>query len=352
VSNYRPVNLIQNEMVTGVQALRDWIASFEVTAGPDGLSFVTPPDLPNWYDVAISDRLRDWLIGLRLLRNVPLSYLVPDARLLPPESIRFFFVDQNWTERVLDGVFSAASAGTVASHFHVAMLQLVRQSLDMQMVAMATELDGQWAPGTGVLTGMLIRSELVRRWPDLIVTAYAGSTPDSGVIPVLRAEPISRDVFIAVFAGQPNLVHVREPHVGVRFGVEPQNPDAAAVQYQVDKRTKTGQNAAGGGSILVPLRDPKSQRVINVDLFATTVGQHLGGPANKAARFVALHLEQRPYVQSFTLAVDEPSGSQPLPTGADGKYVTTTPLRNGRRMRMRNLIARQQQQTDLQGDLD
>jgi hypothetical protein len=169
---------------------------------------------------------------------------------------------------------------------------------------------------------------------------------------VLRAEPISRDVFIAVFAGQPELVHLREPHVGVRFGVEPQDPDAATVQYQVDKRTKTGENAPAGGTIAVPLRAPTSERVLDVDLFANAVGQHLGGPANKASRFVALHLEQRPYVQSFTLTVEEARGSEALPIGADGKYAATTPLRNGRTMRMRNLIARQQQQSDLQGDPD
>jgi hypothetical protein len=90
--------------------------------------------------------------------------------------------------------------------------------------------------------------------------------------------------------------------------------------------------------------------VLKVDSFAGTVAQQLGVP--KGSRHVALHLEQRPYVQVFTLAVPEEPGSVPLPTGGDGKFLKTTELRNGRVMRMHSLVARQQQQSDLDGDTD
>ena len=347
---YRPINTVtldngEQTIVTGVQTARDWVAGLDVEMGPDGLTFVAP-DTDHFQDVAITERLRDWLLGLRLLRNVPLSYLVPDARLLPPESIRFFFLDQNWVERVIDGVFAAASAGTIASSFHVAMLQLVRNDLDERLVELA-EAQGptSWAPGTGPTTGMLIRSELVRRWPDMIVTAHAGLTPDTAVVPVLRAEPISRDVFIAIFAGEPKLVQVREPHVGVRFGVEPKFEGASNPPYKVDQRTATGENKDDEDIVEVPLRDDVD-RVIRAEELAERVEDKLGAGA-PSPRFVALHLEQRPYVQKFTLAVDEPTGSLPLPTNPDGTFVRTLGLRKNRVMRMHNLIARQTQQTTL-----
>ena len=40
----------------------------------------------------------DWLARLRLLHGVPFAYLVPDADLLPPESVRFFYLDRDWTD--------------------------------------------------------------------------------------------------------------------------------------------------------------------------------------------------------------------------------------------------------------
>ena len=41
-------------------------------------------------DDGLPDSVVDWLARLRLLCNVPFAYLVPDHRLLPTESIRFF----------------------------------------------------------------------------------------------------------------------------------------------------------------------------------------------------------------------------------------------------------------------
>ena len=50
-----------------------------------------------------------WLAGLQTLAGVPFAYLVPDARMLPPESIRFFAVDPNWTTALTDGALSLAA---------------------------------------------------------------------------------------------------------------------------------------------------------------------------------------------------------------------------------------------------
>ncbi|HTF04001.1 MAG TPA: hypothetical protein VK826_08245, partial [Bacteroidia bacterium] len=50
--------------------------------------------------------LTDWLSRLALLYGVPFNYLVPDEGMLPPESIRFFYLDINWVEALVDGAFS------------------------------------------------------------------------------------------------------------------------------------------------------------------------------------------------------------------------------------------------------
>src|SRR3954470_13482826 len=61
------------------------------------------------------------LARLRLLEGVPFSYLVPDAELLPPETIRFFYLDRNATDALVQG---ALSVGTVNSADRVQLSQL------------------------------------------------------------------------------------------------------------------------------------------------------------------------------------------------------------------------------------
>ena len=46
---------------------------------------------------------------LRLLHGVPFSYLVPDAELLPVESIRFFYLDRAWTDALVQGALSVVT---------------------------------------------------------------------------------------------------------------------------------------------------------------------------------------------------------------------------------------------------
>src|ERR1700761_2300950 len=90
---------------TGVQAVEQYRSTFQIQTAPDGLVFAPPQPNSFYGDVSIPDRLRAYVTDLRLLLHIPLAYFVPDAGLLPPESIRFFNVDPTWMDRVIDGVF-------------------------------------------------------------------------------------------------------------------------------------------------------------------------------------------------------------------------------------------------------
>ena len=57
-------------------------------------------------DLTPPDSLAAFFRSLTLLEDIPFNYLVPDERLLPPESIRFFAVDSMWLECLRDGAFS------------------------------------------------------------------------------------------------------------------------------------------------------------------------------------------------------------------------------------------------------
>ena len=56
------------------------------------------------YEATVSE----WLGHLKLLHGVPFHYLVSDPRMLPLDSIRFFSVDPNWVDYLVDGACSIA----------------------------------------------------------------------------------------------------------------------------------------------------------------------------------------------------------------------------------------------------
>ena len=290
---------------TGVQAVLDLVKAYDVQPSQDGLEFASPDDLSKWKieGVGMPERLAAFLLDIRLLRRIPLSYLVPDPDLLPPESIRFFHVNQTWVDRVIDGVFSNTNIGTVDFHYNLTTLQLIRASID---------------PAPGGMTGLLIRSELTRRWPKMVVKAFSSVPADIDApssITVLRAEAISRDIFIALFAGQPKCVHVREPFEGVRFGVETTENGG----WEVDQRTKNGD--------VLDADQPVASRngaLRTIDVNALRASLAGRDPALGDPRGVALHLEQRPFVQIFLDSVSEGEGSKAPPPNH------LVPLRHGK----------------------
>ena len=61
-----------------------------------------------WSKVKITEDLVEWIARLVLLYPVPFHYLVPHQSLLPSESLRFFHLDDNWVDALVDGAFSIA----------------------------------------------------------------------------------------------------------------------------------------------------------------------------------------------------------------------------------------------------
>ena len=198
----------------------------------DGVEDGIPPD-----GVVPADIVRA-LARLRLLEGVPFSYLVPDADLLPPETIRFFYLDRNATDALIQG---ALSVGTVNSADRAQLAELygvVRDEVDRaeRLVRMkdsdAPQVDAQGRPigAGGPITGFVLRSALVSGWPGMHVRAYATDTlPDNRTIAdmdtspdrvrLLRMERLAPAVLLVLFDGVPQVVHLEEPRSGIQFGV-------------------------------------------------------------------------------------------------------------------------------------
>jgi hypothetical protein len=78
----------------------------------------------------VPGELRRFCARLRLLNGVPFSYLVPDAELLPIESIRFFYVDRAWTDALVQGVLSVGTITTADRAQLEAVYPYVRNEVD------------------------------------------------------------------------------------------------------------------------------------------------------------------------------------------------------------------------------
>ncbi|MFC6082836.1 hypothetical protein, partial [Sphaerisporangium aureirubrum] len=103
-------------------------------------------------DDSLPATVLNWLTGLTRLEGVPLAYLIPDERLLPVETIRFFGLDQQWIRYLVDGAYSIG--------------RLSQSDADLDA---AHPLPLPHTP----VTGALIRSDVVSGYSGLLVDAYA-----------------------------------------------------------------------------------------------------------------------------------------------------------------------------------
>jgi hypothetical protein len=204
--------------------------------------------------------MESFLAHLRCLVGVPFEYLVPDERLLPTESIRFFYLDRSWADRLVDGAVAVGQIGSREAAHYQARASVLAQLLDQSermvrplqrgedFVAAKRRSDAN-ARDADVITGLVLRSSAVRGWPHMDIRAYDSTiqepftASDPHVVQhqlrLLRLEVLSPSVLIALFEGEPQMVILEEPHHGVQFGVRHR-----------------------GSGLAVPLRDPTGQQVL------------------------------------------------------------------------------------------
>jgi hypothetical protein len=264
------------------------------------------------------------LAHLRLLIGVPFDYLVPDSRLLPDESIRFFYIDRSWTDRLVDGAIAVGKIGTREQAHHHAHHPAVCQQLDLteRGVRELQRKRGTFAEVKGslptnpanIVTGFLLRSGAVSGWPHMDVRAYSRVLPGNYdpeaqkqfQLFTLRLERLSPSVLIALFEGVPRMVICEEPHHGVQFGVH-----GSSGKFSVFRRGPTG-TALGGQDINVPVRSANSS-VLGIAALRRKLVPPLPGQTGSAN--FAIELLNLPWRQRF-----EGSGGHPKITGA-GAFV-------------------------------
>ena len=208
---------------TGADVLRDRLGGRRPAVAPARAASETAGARASEPPAYVAERLAE----LRLLHDVPFQHVVPDAALLPAESIRFFHLDDGWTDALADGALSIGDGESDRL-----ALDRIRPARDRAVGGVRERRRGRHGTARedapGPITGLVLRSSAVTRWPGMAVRAYAGEippdvkpdeAPDGVRLPLLRLERVAPTVLIALFGGAPTLVVLEEPHGNAVLGV-------------------------------------------------------------------------------------------------------------------------------------
>ncbi len=296
----------------------------------EGQSAVTPsdpsPSLANGVSFDPPDEVTRFFARAVLLYGVPFQYLVPDERMLPAESIRFFYLNPDWISTLLQG---ATSVGRLTERDSVLDTQLRFAGLQKGLIdsAQVRESGGalQQEPRTNAanwpLTGFLIRSEVVAGWQGIEMRAYDQTGNE---LPPLRIDRLAPEMMLTIFNGKVDKLVLKQPPEGLHFGLSSSNQVAG--QYQrlslrkVTAATQTPgvqpgeqipEKIPGDGKIEAPMRPPLAgsppTRVVAMANLAKSMKEKLSQLGHSTNTFTSaefgVEMVESPGLVEFTVKV-------------------------------------------------
>ena len=184
-----------------------------------------PPVLP--------DNFKEWLAQLTLLYGVPVEYMIPDIRLLPIESIRFFYLDRNWLDRLVDGALSVGVLSSAEAIFNLTFFKKIYDQIDEAQVTLRSSLrdvpPAESGEVGGPITGFIFRSQVVVDFPGIEINGTQGGNP----LQILRMDTLSSNTLLCLFAGVPDKVEFIQPGEGLHFGLFPNDPAQAGSDFHL-----------------------------------------------------------------------------------------------------------------------
>lgn len=164
-----------------------------------------------------------WLGELKRLNGIPFHYLVPEpAEMLPDDSIRFFNVDLNWTNSLVDGALSLGRATTAdlardkeyISQMHLEADHAARCSRQKEKLSQ----DGQKIES---MSGVLIRSAIIVNWPGLEIEAFSGKEKSPGnKLAIVSMRRLTDTVLMCLFEGSIARLDIHPPAEGLHYCFE------------------------------------------------------------------------------------------------------------------------------------
>ena len=153
--------------------------------------------------------VQEWVLDKLHLANIPPHYFLPDPCYLPEETLRFFYVDENWTDALVDGALSLANHFTdvpADDYCRIAIKERLNKYL-------RTPIKGLGYCQQMPAYGFILRSQLLVQFPDLAVQATmkppefkAGGDSWDKVkpkAPILVQRRLESDMMLCLFDREP-----------------------------------------------------------------------------------------------------------------------------------------------------
>lgn len=274
----------------GVGDIRAFYAKTLANAQYFGPSDTLPPQFPE-NPPEIPATVQNWLGQALLLYGVPFQYLVPAEAMLPQESIRFFYLNPEWINCLLQG---ACSVGRTSEADELADQILRVRFFDVsQELAAKLRFDAKKqadsrrggqpeqgnTPALGwPLSGYLMRSEAVETWIGLEST---GMSEKNQPLQILRMDRLAPDILLCIYNGFVVDIEVKQPPEAVHFGAAIEVTDKKTHYQKIKLRKVRGDTAALGDdiqlreSIEIQLHSEKT-RVVAVTKLAAAIRSNLG----------------------------------------------------------------------------
>jgi len=161
-SQHVDISMHSPHISTRIAAHADAVALSALTTA-DGKALYNEHNAPSNVDMA---HVYSWVLDKLHFDNIPAHYLLPDPGVLPQETLRFFYVDENWTDALIDGALSLANywGQTPEEDFcRIAIKSAINERLKTPDPAL-----GGWHVQMPQY-GFLLRSQLLVQFPDLAV---------------------------------------------------------------------------------------------------------------------------------------------------------------------------------------
>ncbi|MBI3260560.1 MAG: hypothetical protein HYZ54_13965 [Ignavibacteriae bacterium] len=196
-------------------------------------------------DIEIPTIVSNFISRLKLLYGIPFNYMVPDERMLPLESLRFFYIDTAWIDALVEGAFSIGSStsgdgamGQVLSPLLHTESMLSAPKIRKKLFKKTLLADEPIIPVTNP-TGFLLRSQVVAGWPGMEVHGFDSTGKE---LDILRFEQLSSGVSLCIFNGVVQKVIIQEQPEALHFGVNVDIQDPIPSKFTKSFRYITAYN--------------------------------------------------------------------------------------------------------------
>ncbi|VUC34940.1 unnamed protein product [Clonostachys rosea] len=139
-----------------------------------------------------------WVLDRVHLGDVPPQYLIPDPALLPEETLRFFHIDANWIDALIDGALSLANHWGDTPEKDLSRV-LIKEAINQRLRTADKSLGGLHSQMPRY--GFLLRSQLLVQFPDLTVNVKFS---DKCSQPILVRKRIAPDTMYLLFDAAPS----------------------------------------------------------------------------------------------------------------------------------------------------